>query len=144
MRRRTSPRARPSRRGRRFAIVTGWLVYAAAYAGFAAARSPWQAWPLFAVYGTYYGLTEGAQKALVVDLVPPESRGRALGALQMAIGLSVLPASALFGLAYKRWGAHAAFGLGATLALVASTLVPRAPQAEERPRGPSRVQRLRT
>ena len=57
----------------------------------------WQAWLLFAMYGTYYGLTEGAQKALVVDLVPSEWRGRALGALQMAIGLAVLPASVLFG-----------------------------------------------
>ena len=114
------------RRGRRFAIVSGWLVYAVTYAGFAAARAPWQAWLLFAMYGTYYGLTEGAQKALVVDLVPSEWRGRALGALQMAIGLAVLPASVLFGLAYKRWGAGAAFSIGAGLALAASLLVPAA------------------
>jgi MFS family permease len=112
------------RRGRRFAIVAGWLVYALVYAGFAAARSQWQAWMLFAMYGTYYGLTEGAQKALVVDLVPAEWRGRALGALQMAIGFTVLPASALFGLAYNQWGAHVAFGVGACLALTASALVP--------------------
>ena len=115
------------RRGRRFAIVSGWLVYAVTYAGFAAARSPWQAWLLFAMYGTYYGLTEGAQKALVVDLVPSEWRGRALGALQMAIGLAVLPASVLFGLAYKRWGAGAAFSIGGGLALASSLLVPSAP-----------------
>jgi len=112
------------RRGRRFAIVSGWLVYAVTYGGFATARAPWQAWVLFAMYGTYYGLTEGAQKALVVDLVPAEWRGRALGALQMAIGLAVLPASVLFGLAYKRWGAGAAFGMGGALALAASMLVP--------------------
>jgi MFS family permease len=112
------------RRGRRFAIVAGWLVYAVAYAGFAAARAPWQAWLLFALYGTYYGLTEGAQKALVVDLVPVAWRGRALGALQMAIGLTVLPASALFGLIYNRWGAHAAFGAGAGLALLAAAIIP--------------------
>ena len=115
------------RRGRRFAIVSGWLVYAVTYAGFAAARAQWQAWLLFAMYGTYYGLTEGAQKALVVDLVPSEWRGRALGALQMAIGLAVLPASVLFGLAYKRWGAGAAFSIGAGLALAASLLVPSVP-----------------
>jgi MFS family permease len=124
------------RRGRRFTIVTGWLVYAVVYAGFAVARSPWQAWPLFAVYGTYYGLTEGAQKALVVDLVPADWRGRALGALQLVLGLSILPASALFGLMYKRWGAHAAFGLGAGLALLASMLIPRAAPAA-RPRSAS-------
>ena len=81
------------------------------------------------MYGIYYGLTEGAQKALVVDLVPSEWRGRALGALQMAIGLAVLPASVLFGLAYKRWGAGAAFSIGAGLALAASLLVPSARRA---------------
>jgi MFS family permease len=121
------------RRGRRFTIVTGWFVYAVVYAGFAVARFPWHAWPLFAVYGTYYGLTEGAQKALVVDLVPADWRGRALGALQLVLGLSILPASALFGLMYRRWGAHAAFGLGAGLALVASMLIPHRARGE-RPR----------
>ena len=114
------------RRGRRFTIVSGWLIYAVSYAGFALAGSPWQAWLLFAIYGTYYGLTEGAQKALVVDLVPPEWRDRALGALQMALGLTILPASALFGLAYTRFGAHAAFSMGAGLALAGAALVPAA------------------
>jgi MFS family permease len=114
------------RRGRRFAIVSGWLVYAVTYVGFGAARAQWQAWLLFAMYGTYYGLTEGAQKALVVDLVPSEWRGRALGALQMAIGLAVLPASVLFGLTYRHWGAGAAFAMGGGLALAASFLVPSA------------------
>ena len=47
--------------------------------------------------------------------------------LQMAIGLTVLPASALFGLAYNRWGAHAAFGAGAGLALLAAAIVPSQP-----------------
>jgi hypothetical protein len=79
---------------------------------------------LFAVYGTYYGLTEGSQKARVVDMVPPEWRGRALGALQMAIGLTILPASALFGSAYTHLGAYGAFGIGAGLALAGAALVP--------------------
>jgi MFS family permease len=115
------------RRGRAFAITAGWLVYAATYLGFALCRTPWQVWLLFTIYGAYYGLTEGAQKALVVDLVPPEWQGRALGAFQMAVGLAALPASLLFGLLYRRFGAQAAFGAGAALALLATIALPRRP-----------------
>jgi MFS family permease len=113
------------RRGRSFAIVAGWLVYALTYIGFAICRQSWQVWLLFSIYGAYYGLTEGAQKALVVDMVPKDWQGRALGAFQMAIGLAALPASAVFGLIYREWGAAAAFSTGAFLALLATIMLPR-------------------
>lgn len=115
------------RRGRSFTITAGWLVYALIYAGFAVSGTTWQVWLLFAVYGAYYGLTEGAQKAMVVDMVPKEWQGRALGAFQMAVGVAALPASAAFGLLYREWGAGAAFGAGAALALVATIILPRSP-----------------
>ena len=117
------------RRGRPFAMTAGWLVYAATYAGFALCREGWPVWLLFTVYGAYYGLTEGAQKAMVVDIVPKEWHGRALGAFQMAIGLAALPASALFGLLYRQWGAPAAFATGTLLALVAIIILPRSSEA---------------
>jgi MFS family permease len=113
------------RRGRSFTIAAGWGVYALTYAGFALCGTIWQVWLLFTVYGAYYGLTEGAQKAMVVDLVPKEWQGRALGAFQMAVGLAALPASALFGVLYREWGARAAFGAGAALALAATMILPR-------------------
>ncbi|MDQ6736466.1 MAG: MFS transporter, partial [Gemmatimonadota bacterium] len=56
--------------GRKPLIVGGWLVYAAVYFAFGIANSAWQAWALFAVYGVFYGMTEGTEKALVVDIVP--------------------------------------------------------------------------
>jgi MFS family permease len=115
------------RRGRSFTITAGWLVYALIYAGFAACGATWQVWLLFAVYGAYYGLTEGAQKAMVVDMVTKEWQGRALGAFQMAVGVAALPASAAFGVLYREWGAGAAFGVGAALALVATLILPRSP-----------------
>jgi MFS family permease len=123
------------RRGRRFVISLGWLVYAAVYVGFAFCRQGWQVWILFAIYGSYYGLTEGAQKALVVDLVPKEWRGRALGAFQTAVGLAVLPASAVFGMLYKTWGAPTAFGAGALLAVGATLVLPRSSSVAHRAAG---------
>lgn len=109
--------------GRRGVIVAGWAVYAAAYLGFAVATSAWQIWALFAVYGLFYGLTEGAEKALVADLAPAAERGGAFGWFNAAIGLGALPASLLFGLLWQGFGPLAAFGCGAALAGVAAVLL---------------------
>jgi Permeases of the major facilitator superfamily len=81
--------------GRRVLIVSGWAVYALVYAGFAFVSAPWQAWTLFIIYGTYFGLTEGNEKALVADMVNDEKRGTAFGFYNLAYGITVLPASIL-------------------------------------------------
>ena len=101
-------------------IVAGWLIFAAVYLAFGRATQTWQAWALFAVYGTYFGLTEGVEKALVADLVPAEKRGAGFGWYNLAIGLGALPASVIFGAVWDRWGAVAAFELGAALSAVAA------------------------
>ena len=49
--------------GRKPLIVGGWLLYAAVYFAFGLAGAPWQAWALFAVYGIFYGMTEGTEFA---------------------------------------------------------------------------------
>jgi len=108
------------RYGRRGPIVAGWSVYAAVYVGFALAERPWHVWALFAVYGLFFALTEGAEKALVVDLVPAARRGAAFGWFHLAVGVGALPASVLFGVVWHVWGPLAAFGSGAGLALVAA------------------------
>jgi MFS family permease len=109
--------------GRRGAIAAGWLVYAAVYAGFAVVGSPWQAWALFLVYGLYFGLTEGGERALVADLVPPEARASAYGVYHTAVGLAALPASLLAGWLWQAFGAAAAFATGAALAGLAAILL---------------------
>ena len=84
--------------GRRRLIVGGWAVYGLIYLGFARVTVGWQAWALMAVYGIYYGLTEGVAKALVADLVPAEKRGTAYGLFNAAIGLTAFPASFIAGI----------------------------------------------
>ena len=106
--------------GRKPLIVGGWLVYAAVYLAFGLANSPWQAWALFGVYGLFYGMTEGTEKALVVDFVPTRSKGTALGWYNLAIGIGALPASLIFGAIWDRAGAESAFMFGAAMALAAS------------------------
>jgi MFS family permease len=106
--------------GRRPTLIAGWLLYAAVYVGFARAGAPWQAWALFGVYGIFFGLTEGTERALIADLVIPERRGTAFGWYNLAIGLGALPASLLFGYVWDRAGAPAAFVMGAGFALAAA------------------------
>jgi MFS family permease len=120
--------------GRRRFLVLGWLVYAAVYAGFGAARTGWQAWALMGVYGLYYGLTEGVAKAFVADLVPAERRGTAYGVYHAAVGITAFPASLIAGLLWQgagRWqgfGPSAPFLFGGALALLAAALLTALPR----------------
>jgi len=109
--------------GRKPLIVGGWLLYSAVYFAFGWAAAAWQAWVLFAVYGVFYGMTEGTEKALVADVVVRSRRGSAFGWYNLAIGLGALPASLIFGAIWDRLGASSAFAFGATLALIAALLM---------------------
>lgn len=113
--------------GRKTMIATGWLLYAAVYAAFAFVSSAGEAWILFLIYGIYFGLAEGTEKALVADLVRTEQRGTAFGLYNLAFSVTVLPASLLMGFLWDWRGASTAFllsaVLGATAALLLITLV---------------------
>jgi MFS family permease len=106
--------------GRRPVIFSGWIIYALVYAGFAFVDAAWQAWALFIIYGIYFGLTESAEKALVADLVENEKRGTAYGFYNLAFGITVFPASLMFGYLWYRFGAAAAFLTSAVISIVAA------------------------
>lgn len=105
---------------RRWLVVGGWLTYAAVYAGFAGARSAGQIWLLFAVYGVYFGLVEGTERAMVADLSPRAARGTAFGWYNLAIGVGAFPASVIAGVLWKRVSPAAALEFGAAMAMLAS------------------------
>jgi sugar phosphate permease len=109
--------------GRRVVIGAGWLVYALVYGGFAVSSSTPALIAWFMVYGIYYGLSEGTEKALVADLAPASLRGTAFGIYNAALGVGSLLASVVFGLVWKLVSPAAAFGLGAALALLATILL---------------------
>jgi len=106
--------------GRRGLILSGWFLYALVYLGFATATSLWQIWGLFLVYGIYFGLTEGVEKAMIADLVPESHRGTAYGLYHGTIGLTALPASLIMGFLWETVGIRAAFGFGAAMAVFAA------------------------
>jgi MFS family permease len=106
--------------GRTRVMTAGLAVFALVYTGFGVTRGAGWLWALFAIYGLYQGLTDGVSRALVVDLVPAELRGTALGAYSMATGLAALPASVIAGLLWQKAGPAAPFLYGAAMAALAS------------------------
>ena len=111
------------RLGRRRLIVSGWILYAAVYAGFAFVTEQISVWILFLIYGIYFGLAEGAEKALVADLVKPEQRGMAYGLYNLAFSITVLPASLLMGGLWTWRGPVLAFLVSAALGATAAVLM---------------------
>jgi len=111
------------RLGRKRLIVSGWVLYAAVYAGFAFVSNEVSVWVLFLIYGIYFGFAEGAEKALVADLVRPEQRGTAYGLYNLAFGITVFPASLLMGALWDWRGAKTAFLVSATLGATAALLL---------------------
>ena len=69
-----------------------------------------------AVYGLYYALTQPVLKALVVETVAQEIRGRALGIYFFVTSVATLAASLITGELWKHYGAPFPFYLSAGLA----------------------------
>lgn len=109
--------------GRKKLLLTGFLIYSLVYLGFAFAKTAWHAWLLFAIYGIFYGMTEGVGRAFVSDLVPPASKATAFGIYHGTIGLMALPASIMFGVLWDTFGVVVPFSLGAALSGAAAVLL---------------------
>jgi MFS family permease len=106
--------------GRERLIIFGYLLYSLIYFGFGAAGSQRMVVLLFALYGVYSAATDGAQKALVSDIIDKNKRGTALGLYNSIIGVTLLPASEIAGLLYDNVGNRAPFYFGAAMALAAA------------------------
>lgn len=108
---------------RRWIAAAGYLIFAGVYFVFGSAPSTSAIWGTMAVYGIYYALTQPVLKALVVDTVTPESRGRALGIYFFATSVATLAASVITGELWKQYGAKLPFYVSASLALVSAALL---------------------
>ena len=121
------------RLGRRHVIGAGWLIYAGVYGAFAVTDSAAMLVVVFLIYGLYFGLTEGVEKAWVADLAPAAGRGNAFGIYNAVIGIGALAASLLFGFIWTRVSPPAAFYTGAGFAVTATALLYLTFSSEPRP-----------
>jgi MFS family permease len=85
--------------GRKKILLLGFGIYAAVYAAFGliGAGQSVLLWGLWPVYGIYYSLTEGVDKAFITDLAPAERRATALGFSATVIGVGLLLSSLIAG-----------------------------------------------
>jgi MFS family permease len=111
--------SRTDRIGRRPLIMTGWMVYAVTLFALAFVDKPLMLWAWSLALGFYFGLTEGAERALVRDLAVPAERGTAFGWFHMLVGIAAIPAGLILGWLWSLFGAKTAFLLSSLIALVA-------------------------
>jgi len=121
---------------RRWIAAAGYLIFAAVYFMFGRAPSTLAIWITMAVYGLYYALTQPVLKALVVETVGQEVRGRALGVYFFVTSVATLAASLITGELWKVYGAGMPFYFSAGLAAVAAVLLVIRPGGGAAPKTP--------
>jgi MFS family permease len=104
-------------------LMTGWIVYAIAYAAMGLSQGKMVFSASLLGYGAFYGLTEGVEKALLADLLRPENRGTGYGAFQMATGIAALLASPAMGALMTYAGTKAAFLITSGVAALSAILL---------------------
>ena len=104
-------------------LVSGWMLHALLFIVLALTGSPSMFWAVALLMGLYMAATEGAERALVADLVTRDSLGSAYGWYYLTKGLLLLPASAVFGWIWYAVSAPTAFLTAATLVAAASVLL---------------------
>jgi MFS family permease len=83
--------------GRKNLLIIGYTLFGATCVGFALLESLSAFIVLFGLYGLFYALIDGTQRAFASDLVTEELRGTALGIFHTTIGLATLPAGIIAG-----------------------------------------------
>lgn len=111
--------------GRTRIILAGYALYSGIYIvfGFIDGGTKDWLWAFWALYGVYYALTEGVEKALVADLAPAERRGTVMGLFTTIVGLALLPASVIAGLLYSYAGTAWPFIFGGVMSAVAFVII---------------------
>jgi len=113
---------------RRRIAAAGYVIFSGVYFVFGRAPSVLAIWITMAVYGLYYALTQPVLKALVVETVEEEIRGRALGIYFFTTSIATLAASLITGQLWKHYGASVPFYASAGLALASALMLMTSPQ----------------
>ena len=115
------PAGKLSDRFSRSAIAAaGYFVFAIVYFVFALAPSQLAIWLTMAFYGLFYALTNPVLKALVVESVARDVRGRALGIFSFLTSVTTLLSSVITGALWKMYGPAVPFYFSAGIAAVSA------------------------
>jgi MFS family permease len=100
--------------------AAGYFVFAIVYFVFALAPSQLAIWLTMAFYGLFYALTNPVLKALVVESVDGDVRGRALGIYFFLTSVTTLLSSVITGALWKIYGPAVPFYFSAGIAGVSA------------------------
>ena len=89
--------------GRKKLLIAGYGLYAVVYIafGFISHKTNSLLWFFWPLYGIYYAMTEGIEKAFVSDIAPKDSKATALGFYHTIVGVGLLPASIIAGILFS-------------------------------------------
>lgn len=124
------------RRGRKPMLLAGYAVFGLTCAGALVASEMWILVFVFCAYGVFFAMIDGAQRAFVVDLAPPDLVATALGTFHTAIGLAALPGGFVAGALWDHFdpGATFIYGLSLTGLSMGAFLFIKAPRTDQRQR----------
>jgi len=104
--------------GRRPVLMSGYFLFAITALGLVFAIDIYTVLIFFILYGVFYAMIDGVQRAFVVDLAPKNLKATALGAFHTAIGMVALPGGFIAGLIWDKISPEATFLYGFILALI--------------------------
>ncbi|HAE41511.1 MAG TPA: MFS transporter [Clostridiales bacterium] len=106
--------------GRKRLLVSGYIVFALVYIGYAFAYNKTFMIALFVLYGVYTAMIAGVERAFIAEISPQELKGTMLGLHSTIVGLALFPASTIAGFLWTSFGAEIPFVFGACLSLAAA------------------------
>ena len=109
--------------GRKPILTGGYLIFGITSFGLIFTSSLYSILLLFVLYGIFYAMIDGTQRAFVVDLAPQHLKGTALGVFHTAIGLVALPGGYVAGLLWDKVCPEATFVYGFTLTVTSAVLL---------------------
>jgi len=109
--------------GRKPVLMGGYVLFGITSFGLLVTSSFYGILLFFIIYGIFYAMIDGTQRAFVVDLAPQHLKGTALGVFHTAIGLVALPGGYIAGLLWDKVSPEATFGYGLILAIISALLL---------------------
>lgn len=114
---------RSDRVGRKRMLVSGYLVFAIVYMGFAFAFNKPFMIALFVMYGVYTAMIAGVERAFIAEISPKDLKGTMLGLHSTVVGIALLPASTIAGVLWTSFGTKVPFVFGACMSAVAAGML---------------------
>jgi MFS family permease len=104
--------------GRKPILIMGYLVFAITSIGLIFISNIYGILLFFVIYGIFYAMIDGVQRAFIVDLAPKHLKATALGAFHTSIGLVALPGGLIAGLLWDIISPEATFVYGFALSII--------------------------